>query len=57
MKVYAVIERCEDGYYPDYTVIDNLVYLKKEDAEKRMNELLKEKPWRDLEIYDFELRE
>ena len=57
MKVYAVIERCEDGFYPDYRVIDNCVYLKKEDAEKRLDELLKERPWSDSEICDLEVRE
>lgn len=57
MKVYAVIERCEDGYYPDYRVTDNCVYLKKEDAEKRLGELLKEHRWLDSEILDFEVRE
>ena len=41
MKVYAVIERCEDYYYPDYRVVDDCVYLKEEDAKKRMEELVK----------------
>lgn len=57
MKVYAVIERCEDGFYPDYRVTDNYVYLKREDAEKRLNELFKEYHWLDSEIYEFEVRE
>lgn len=38
MKVYAVIERCEDGYYSDYTIVDGRVYLKEEDAQKRLKE-------------------
>ena len=36
MKVYAVIEKCEDEYYPDYTIVDDCVYLKEKDAKKRL---------------------
>lgn len=62
MKVYAVIERCEDYYYPDYTIVDNRVYLKEEDAKKRLEELVpKENPFRtcpeQFEIHDFEVKE
>lgn len=57
MKVYAVIERCEDGYYSDYTIIDGCVYLKVEDARKRFEELFKENCWSDFEICDFEVKE
>ena len=65
MKVYAVIERCEDYYYPDYMIVDNRVYLKEEDAKKRLEELdgsgAKENPCRtwpeQFEIYDFEVKE
>lgn len=34
MKVYAVIERCHDNYYSDYTILDDCVYLDEEDAER-----------------------
>lgn len=57
MKVYAVIEGCEDYYYPDYRVVDNRVYLKKEDAKKRLDELVKENKWSEFEIRDFEVME
>ena len=59
MKVYALIERCEDHYYPDYIIVDNCVYLKEEDAKRRLNELVKEIPhWSEqFEIHDFEVKE
>ena len=57
MKVYAVIEGCEDEYYPDYRVVDNCVYLKKEDARRRLDELVKENRYSDFEIRDFEVME
>ena len=58
MKVYAVIERCDDYYYPDYTIVDECVYLKKEDAKKRLDELIKGTKYPEyFEIYDFELKE
>lgn len=57
MKVYAVIERCTDDYYPDYTIVNECVYLKKEDAKKKLDELVKEHKWLDYEIYDFEVKE
>ncbi len=59
MKVYAVIDRCEDEYYPDYRVVDERVYLKKKDAKKRLKELVEEQPyWAEhFEVYDFEVTE
>lgn len=57
MKVYAVIEGCDDEYYPDYRVVDNRVYLKKEDAKMRLDELVKENQWSDFGILDFEVKE
>lgn len=59
MKVYAVIERCDDSIYPTYTIVDNCVYLKEEDAKKRLDEMVKENnDWSEqLEIYDFEVKE
>lgn len=59
MKVYAVIARCEDNFYPDYTIDDDCVYLKEEDAKKRLDELVKEHHhWPEqFEIYDFEVKE
>lgn len=55
MIVYAVTKRCEDDYYPDYVIVDDCVYLKEEDAKKRLDELIKENPhWPEqFEIYDF----
>lgn len=55
MKVYAVIEGCEDDYYPDYTIVDNRVYLKEEDAKKRLEEL--GCGWSGYEILSFEVKE
>ena len=57
MRVYAVIERCEDNYYPDYMIADNRVYLKKKDAKNRLKELNEKSDWIDREIYDFEVKE
>lgn len=57
MKVYAVIERCEDQYYPDYMIADDCVYLKKKDAKNRLKELNEKSDWIDREIYEFEVRE
>lgn len=34
MKVYAVVKRCDNDNYPDYTIVDNRVFMKKEDAIK-----------------------
>lgn len=49
MKVYAVIRSCEDGYYPEYQIVDDCVYLKEEDAKKRLEEVIKETNyWPDL---------
>lgn len=59
MKVYAVIVRCEDNYYPDYQIVDDRVYLKEEDAKKRLEEVIKgTNYWPDLfEVYSFEVKE
>lgn len=34
MKVYAVIKRCDNDFCHDYKVLDNRVYMKKEDAKR-----------------------
>ena len=57
MKMYAVIERCEDQYYPDYMIADGRVYLKKKDAKDRLKELMEKNNWIDREIYEFEVKE
>ena len=59
MKVYAVIERCSDDYYPDYRVLDNCVYLKKEDARKKSEEAVNDISYwsEDFEILEFEVKE
>lgn len=56
MKVYAIAEKCEDDYYPDYTIVDNRVYLKEEDAKKRLEKLDPGHIWQ-FEIYVFEVEE
>lgn len=58
MKVYAVVEKIaeEDGSEYD-VVIESCVYLKKKDAKKRMEELVKEHRWSDFKIRDFEVKE
>lgn len=56
MKVYAVVEKCEDDYYPDYTIVDDRVYLKEDDAKKRLEERDPAHIWQ-LEIYAFEVKE
>ena len=59
MKVYAVIEKCEDNFYPHYTIVDDRVYLKEEDAKKRLKEVIKgTNYWPDLfEVCSFEVKE
>lgn len=59
MKVFAVIVRCDDNYYPDYRIVDDCVYLKEEDARKKLDEMVKGIPyWPDqIGIYEFEVRE
>lgn len=36
IKVYAIIERCSDDYYPDYTIADECVYLKKKGCQEEI---------------------
>lgn len=57
MKVYAVIKRCDDDYYPDYTIVDDRVYLKEEDAKKKLEERIEKKYWMDHDIYEFDVIE
>lgn len=57
MKVYAVVMKCRDNFYPDYQVEDDCVYLKEEDAWRKLEELRGEIRWADFEIYDFEVKE
>lgn len=57
MKVYAVIEKYSDDYSHFDGVVGDHVYLKEEDAKKRMGELVKEHRWSDFEIRDFEVKE
>lgn len=59
MKVYAVVERCRDSFYSDYIIIDECVYLKEEDAQKRLNEIIEKKTYLSdyVEVYDFEVKE
>lgn len=57
MKVYAVIEKISDDYSDYDVVVDEWIYLKEEDAKKRMEELVKEHRWSDYEIREFEVKE
>ena len=58
MKVYAVFEKCADDYCSDYDVIaDECVYLKEEDAKKRLEELAKKNHWSEFEVHEFEVKE
>lgn len=57
MKVYAVIEKCDDYQYPEYSVVDSRFYSKKEDARKRMYELAKEDIWSEFGICEYEAKE
>lgn len=58
MKVYAVIGIIELECFPDFElVIEDHVYLKEEDAKKRLNELSKEHRWSTYEIREFEVKE
>ena len=57
MKIYAVIEECSDYYYPDYTIVDDCVYLKEEDAIKRLEELTEKYRYTVFKIRDFEVKE
>lgn len=57
MKVYAVIEKNSDDYSDFDAIIEECVYLKEEDAKKRMDELVKEHRWSEYEIRNFEVKE
>lgn len=59
MKVYAVIEKYADEYdSEDYDmVVDDHVYLKEEDAKKRLEELAKKSRWSEYKIRNFEVKE
>ena len=57
MKVYAVIEICCDNYSDFDVVADDHVYLKEEDARKRLEELVKKNRWSKFKIRDFEVKE
>lgn len=57
MKVYAVIDVCEDEYNSNYRIVDNRVYLYKEDAEDRLEELVEMNRWSEYKISEFEVKE
>lgn len=57
MKVYAVTERNSDDYSDFDVVVGNYVYLKEEDARKRLEELVKKNHWSEFNIRDFEVKE
>ena len=54
-----MVRSCEDGYYPDYQIVDDCVYLKEEDAKKRLEEVIKETNyWPDLyDVCSFVVKE
>ena len=39
MRVYAIVNLCEDQYYPDYQVFENRVYANRKEAQARMKAL------------------
>ena len=39
MRVYAIINWCEDSYLPDYRVFEGKVYPNRKDAQARMKAL------------------
>lgn len=57
MKVYAVIEKYADDFSEYDVAVGDHVYLKEEDAKKRLDELAKEHRWSDFEIHVFEVKE
>ena len=57
MKVYAVFEICCDDCTDFDVIIGDHVYLKEEDAKKRLEELVEEHHWTDYKIRDFEVKE
>lgn len=58
MKVYAVVEKIGDDYDSDYdVVVGDHVYLKVEDARKKLEELVKKNRWSDFEVCAFEVKE
>lgn len=58
MRVYAVVERYADEYCSDYDVIvDKRVYLNEEDAEDRLEELVKMNRWSEFKISEYEVKE
>lgn len=57
MKVYAVFEICCDDYSDFDVIVGGHVYLKEEDARKRLEELIEKDPWSDFKIRDFEVKE
>ena len=56
MKVYAVIEICCDDYSDFDVIVGDNVYLKEEDARKRLEELVKKNRWTRFKIRDFEVK-
>lgn len=56
MKVYAVIEKNSDDYSEFDVVVGDHVYLKVEDARKKLEELVKNR-WSDFEVCAFEVME
>ena len=57
MKVYAVTELNSDDYSDFDVVVGDYVYLKEEDAKKKLEELAKKSRWSEYKIRDFEVKE
>lgn len=57
MKIYAVFEICCDDCSDFDVIVGDHVYLKEEDARKRLEELVEKDPWTDFKIRDFEVKE
>ena len=56
MKVYAVTESNSDDYSDFDVVVGDYVYLKEEDAKKKLEELIKKDCWSEFKIREFEVK-
>ncbi len=57
MKVYAVVQKISGEYDEEYEVVTSCLYLKEEDAKKKLDELVKEHRWSEFKMRDFEVKE
>lgn len=57
MKVYAAVQKISGEYDEEYEVVTSCLYLKEEDAKKKLDELVKEHRWSEFKMHDFEVKE